>query len=279
MTNNFKQLEDKFYKLIKDTDKIIYPLIESIEIDDISKHNSAYRNYSNDKFKNFVEVEKRRFIKVLNVITEDKCHGKICDLGCFIPYVPMALSLLGYQVQIVDKYELYGSRFKHSILKLAETHSIEVNDMDILQDEFTNLAKNDIVLLMAVVEHLSGSPENLMNKVQQIISPNGFIIFEVPNIAEFAKRIKMMLGNSPLPPYETYFHSDYPFTGHNREMTVAEVIYLMDKTGFEIEWLHCYDYSKYLPKTWLGKSIRVIKKLIPIRDKGESIMVKAYFRQ
>jgi 2-polyprenyl-3-methyl-5-hydroxy-6-metoxy-1,4-benzoquinol methylase len=276
MNNSFKQIEHNFSKLIEETDQIIKPLIESININDIANHNAGYKTYSDNKFKYFVESEKRRFIKALDTITQDISSGQICDLGCFIPYLPIALSLLGYQVKIVDKYELYGSEFKKSILRVAESNSIEVFDLDILQDNFELLNKNDVVLLMAVVEHLTGSPQNLMNKLREIMLPNGFLIFEVPNILEFKKRIRMMLGYSPLPSYEYYFQSKYPFTGHNREMTVSEVVYLLEKTGFEIEWLHCYDYSRYLSRTWLGRSVELMKKLMLIRDKGESIMVKAY---
>ena len=58
---------------------------------------------------------------------------------------------------------------------------------------------------MAVVEHLHGSPQELFNKIRNIISEKGFLIFEVPNIAQFNKRLRMLLGFSLLVDYHNTF--------------------------------------------------------------------------
>src|SRR2546425_719908 len=71
-------------------------LIESINVDDLSRYNAAYRGYGGQKFRHFVEDEKRRFLKALTVVMEDRPTGLVCDLGCFIPYLPLALARLGY---------------------------------------------------------------------------------------------------------------------------------------------------------------------------------------
>ncbi len=265
--------------LIREVDKVIAPLLETVNVDDLSKHNAGYRCYKTDKFKYFVESEKNRFIKVIDVISNDRQHGTVCDLGCFIPYLPVALSVLGYKVKIVDKYDFYGRFFKDSILKLAEDNNITLFDIDILCDSFESLGRNDIVLLMAVVEHLNGTPRFLFEKIPHILSDTGFFLFETPNIAEFTKRIKMLLGHSPLPDYKDYFHSAYPFTGHNREMTVSEVVYLFEQTGFKIERLECYDYAGSSGLSAWGRALRIIKNILPLRNKGQSILVKGKVRR
>lgn len=275
MGPNPKQVAQKYAGLIKEVDRAIAPLIESVNVDGISRHNRGYKAYEADKFRNFVEVEKTRFLKALGVITQEFSEGTICDLGCFIPYLPTALALLEYNVKIVDKYQLYEGRFKGEISKLADSKHIQLCDLDILQDDFYPLGENDVVMLMAVVEHFNGSPRNLMEKTRGIISSSGFLLFEVPNIAEFIKRIQMLLGHSPLAPYEDYLQSEYPFMGHNREMTVDEVLQLLDQTGFRCEWLECYDYWKGGVTTLKGSIMQVVKQIAPLRHKGQVICAKA----
>lgn len=275
METNPKQIAKKYASLIREVDRAIYPLIESINLEGISKHNTGYKAYEPDKFKNFVEVEKARFLNALGTITQEFSQGNICDLGCFIPYLPTALALLGYNVKIVDKYQLYEDRFKGEISKLADSKHIRLCDLDILQDDFHPLGENEVVLLMAVVEHLNGSPRNLMEKARGIISNSGFLLFEVPNIAEFVKRVRMLLGYSPLAPYQDYLQSDYPFMGHNREMTVGEVHQLLAQTGFDCEWVECYDYWKGGVTTLKGSMIQLLKQIAPLRHKAQVISAKA----
>ena len=47
------------------------------------------------------------------------------------------------------------------------------------------------------------------NEVKEILKDEGLLLFEVPNIAEFTKRLRMLLGFSPLANYNDYFDSDY----------------------------------------------------------------------
>lgn len=275
MKNSIKIFEKNYKALIKEVENIILPLLEVIDIKEISRRNIIYERYEEDRFKYFVESERRRFSKALNIIISDRKGGKVCDLGCFIPYLPVALSILGYQVKIVDKYEFYGNSFKNSIYHLAEKKSIKIFDFDILNDSFDILGKNDVVINMAVVEHFNGTPRYFLQKIHSIIADGGFLIFDVPNIAEFIKRIRLLFGFSPLADYNQYFYSEYPFMGHNREMTVDEVIYMLEHSNFKVEHLECYDFCPNPVKTLTGKLALILKNILPIKYKKESIIAKA----
>jgi len=275
MNRNIRDLKREFGNLIQEVDTAVRPLIDSIDIQAISKHNAGYMRYGTDKFRYFVESEKNRFIKALDIILRDRRQGVVCDIGCFIPYVPVALSLLGYNVRVVDNYDFYGSRFKESILAFSQTHRLSLFDLDIIQNDLDLLGKNDIVLLMAVVEHLHGTPQFLFNKIHNLLNEGGKLLFEVPNIAALNKRFRMLFGHSPLSDYSDYFHSSYPFTGHNREMTVAEVRYLFHQAGLTIEHLECYDYEDAKNIQWRGKLVRFLRAIIPSKNTGQSILVKA----
>ena len=274
-TASLRTLAHHYRSLICDTDRAILPLLDSINVADLARHNAGYKQYDVDRQKTFVENEKGRFLKAIAWLNECTPNRQVCDFGCFIPYLPVALSRLGYRVKIVDKYSLYGPAFKDSIQRLAESCGMEVFDCDILQDDFTPLGRNDVALLMAVVEHLNGTPSKLMKAVHHTIKGNGKLIFEVPNIASLSRRIRLLLGRSPLPDYVTYYSSTYPFMGHNREMTVSEVRYLLEHTGFSIDRIDCYDYHLRRPenvKDWVRCFVTCIT---PLPNKGASIMALA----
>lgn len=275
MPTGLKRLMQQYASLLHDTDRVIRPLLETIRIDDLIRHNAGYRLYAADRYKYFVELEKGRFVTAIDWIEQQHGRAAVCDLGCFIPYLPVALSLLGYRVKIVDKYSLYGHAFKEAIERIAEAHQIEVFDLDMVNDDLSPLGANEIVLLMAVVEHLNGTPRALMEAVRHTIADGGHLLFEAPNLAAFTKRIQLLLGRSPLPDYATYLDSAYPFLGHNREMTVPEVRYLLEHTGFQIDRLECYDYRLQSPETWKGMVLHFLTRLAPVKNKYDSILALA----
>lgn len=276
---NKKFLHKKYTSLAKEVEKEIVPLIESIDVRCLTKYNEYYKRYSKDKFKYFVEIEKFRYFKALEIITADKGQTAICDVGCFVPYLSVALAILGYKVKIIDNYSLYNDSFKTRIHQLAEKKSIQLIDFDILRDDFNLLGRNDVVLLMAVIEHLNGTPRYLLKNIHNIISSDGFLLVDVPNIAEFLKRIRLLFGFSPLADYEHYYNSAYPHIGHNREMTVDEVRYMLGHSNFDIEYLECYDYDPSPAKTIYGKLSLLLKKVLPIKNKQGSIIAKARPKQ
>jgi len=270
-----QRLERRFSALIGDVDRAIRPLIDAIDLSALARVNALYRHYAAAKFKHFVEIERRRWLKALDLIAAARDGGTVCDLGCFIPYLPIALASIGYKVKIVDRYPLYGEAFRTAIMDAVRGRTIEVFDLDILRDDFSVLGRNDIVLLMAVVEHLNGTPRHLLKKVHDIIGPDGRFVFEVPNIAEFVKRIGMLLGMSPLGDYRDFYDSEYPHIGHNREMTVDEVVYMLGRSGFAVEYVECYDYNADPVRTFRGKLAVLLKRALPVRNKGDSIIVTA----
>ena len=274
MPTRFDILEKRYASLIRDVDHAIRPLVAAIDVQKISTFNSLYKRYGADKHKFFVETEKRRYLKALDIITQDRSSGSVCDLGGFVPYLPVALSKLGFSVTIVDKYGVYGPDFKNAIDRVTSAHSIRVMNLDILNDPFGPLGAHDVVLLLAVVEHFNGTPRHLMKKIHPLVSPGGFFLFEVPNLATFIRRIQLMMGRSPLPDYEDYFTSEYPHMGHNREMTVEEVRFMLARSGFDIDYLDCYDFDSVSMKT-MGRLAMRLVKLLPVKNLGQSIIAKA----
>ena len=63
--------------------------------------------------------------------------------------------------------------------------------------------------------------------------------------------------------------------GHNREMTIGEVKYLMSASGFELKHIETYDFNPYSTITKTGLFIKALKPLVPIKNLGECILAVA----
>lgn len=220
-------------------------------------------------------MEINRYIRVLNYIVNEIDYNRrklnICDYGCMLPFLPTALSLLGYNVTIVDKYEYYGDEFKNAVTTYCAENNLKIVDIDILADDFDIIEKSDISLNLAVVEHLNGSPKDLLKKIHGSTKSDGYFIFDVPNIANLLKRLRLLIGHSPLDNYNYYLNAPYPYMGHNREMTVDEVCLLMQATGFDLVKIDTYDFNPYSTVTRKGRFVKMLKPIIPIKNIGECI--------
>ena len=258
------------------TSEKIRTLLDRIDFTEQAKRNVLYEKYATNKFHYYVDMEINRYIKVLNLITTklDPNREKldICDYGCMLPILPTALSELGYNVTIIDKYEYYGDEFKVPVLEHCNDNNLKIIDLDILSDSFDTIKKSDFSLNLAVVEHLNGSPKELINKIRENTKEDGFFIFDVPNIANFVKRIRSLMGHSPLDNYGDYLEAPYPYMGHNREMTVQEVKTLLNSTKFDIQHIETYDFNPFSTVTKKGSLIKALKPFVPLRNLGECIL-------
>jgi len=251
-------------------------LLDTIDFSEQIRRNALYQKYADNRFHYYVEMEVNRYIKVLDLITTkldpDRKMLNVCDYGCMLPLLPTALSELGYNVTVVDNYEYYGDEFKKSVKKHCHDNNLTMLDLDILNDSFDIIQESDISLNLAVVEHLNGSPKEFMNKIRSRMKENGLFIFDVPNIANLVKRIRSLMGYSPLDNYNDYLNAPYPYMGHNREMTVREVKMLMGAANFDIQHIETYDFNPFSTITKKGQFVKALKPMIPMKDLGECIL-------
>ena len=263
-------------RVIDITSQKIRVLLDSIDFEEQAKRNVLYRKYAANKFHYYVDMEVNRYIKVLDLITTkldpDRKKLDVCDYGCMLPFLPTALSELGYNVTIVDRYEYYGDAFKNSIIKHCDENNLKILDLDILNDSFDIIQESDFSLNLAVVEHLNGSPKEFINKIRSKTKEDGLFIFDVPNIANFVKRVRSVMGYSPLDDYNDYLDAPYPYMGHNREMTVSEVKALMRAANFDIQHIETYDFNPFSTVTKKGRFVKALKPMIPMKHLGECIL-------
>ena len=250
-------------KIYNQTIKELTPLLIALDYEKISKHSRGYSNYKKDPVYFFCHAEKKRFLLTFNFLLKHGLNDKSCylDLGTFIPVIPLMIKETGAGVEVVDKFSLYGNTLK-PIVDLLKRKKIIVYDLDIINDDISNKFPNDyydFISCEAVIEHLHGSPVNLLTAAKKLLKPRGKIVVAVPNAASLAHRANLLLrGVPPFPPIEGYLASDYPFIGHNREYNLREFKYLLnDAVGFkEME-------TKALnPLNWTDKNLKWKSKII-----------------
>lgn len=121
-----------------------------------------------------------------------------------------------------------------------ERKGIEIISNDPIIDDIP-LPDNslDLVICSEVVEHLANSPKPMFQEIFRTLKKSGWLVLSTPNRACLSKRIKSLLGYSIEDPItgfynmETYQQGEV-YRGHNREYTIGEVKYMLNKEGFLI---------------------------------------------
>ena len=90
----------------------------------------------------------------------------------------------------------------------------------------------DLVVCNAVIEHLHGIHKHVFAESLRVLKPGGWLVLTTPNLTSLPKRLKFMLGVSPLWDLKDYFNSETHFTGHVREFTADECRRMLEWSGF-----------------------------------------------
>jgi 2-polyprenyl-3-methyl-5-hydroxy-6-metoxy-1,4-benzoquinol methylase len=218
--------------------------LEALDLDRLSIHNRSYaRTYAGHRFENFVQAEWPYYAKVLEWYRQRVPEGSsVLEIGTFVPVIPLLLAWEGYRVTTVEKLDLYGNALD-PMVELLGRHAVTFLNADIMDEAF-DPGTFDAVNLLAVVEHLLGSPKKLLTRIHAMLRPGGALVFTVPNQARLIRRLGLFFGGiSVHGDYEDYFESEYPYEGHHREYTKPEVVLALTRSGFRIEDLGSIRYQ------------------------------------
>ena len=259
--------------------------LKSINYDEVSRFNKGYLRYKDNPFRSFIEDEWEFYSTTLDFYKKNAKKGaSILDIGSFIPVMPLLLSKEGFNVTTIEKLSFYENALS-PLLDIYESHNIKFYDQDIFTKGPVNNFSYDIVNLMNVIEHLNGSPKELFKIFYKLIKDDGFGVITVPNQARFTNRIKLLFGNSVQPQFKEFYHSDYPYLGHNREYTFNELIYALEQSSLSVEKIlpirysskaNIYramltQFSKVLPRTFQFGIFAVVKKQEGSGEKNQII--------
>ena len=151
------------------------------------------------------EIRQAKYDKIKKYLNKEQF---VLDYGCAV----------GSLCQVMSPYvkEMHGVDSSSEMIRLAAEKAKEKNlynlkfiEGDILEDKFQN-SRYDVVIAMYVV-HLVQDPEKTLERLVDIVSPEGFFIMEVPCIKKlnFFKKIFLipfikLMGL----PYLSYFNKE-----------------------------------------------------------------------
>jgi hypothetical protein len=250
-------------RAILETREELSPFLYKLDLEALSLNNRSYLAYAKDPLRSFIDHEIIRYMKTADFIYRTLPRGaSVIDIGLFIPVIPIALSKLGYQVASVEKLAFYGNALNDIITLITNRYHVCVYDLDVLTDELPIQA--DIVLLLAILEHLNGTPRYLLGRAKSMVKPDGYMIVEVPNAATLSRRLSFLLkGSPPFPPFADYYHSEYPFSGHNREYTVRDLQFALQQSGLKIVQLEVFHHGTADGLPWKSRLLRAIEQIGP----------------
>ena len=92
----------------------------------------------------------------------------------------------------------------------------------------------DIVLSEATLEHQK-DPKLFLTSCCNLTKDGGSYLVTTPNSVKLLQRFRFLFGRSPNWNIEDFFECGESFTGHWREYTMKELVYMCTKTGFSVE--------------------------------------------
>lgn len=223
--------------VMKEVQEELSPLLSRLDFEALAKHNRGYQRYAADPTSLFIKAEIHNHKKIIERLTQSlSANSRIMEIGFFIPMVPIALAKLGFNVEAIEKLDFYGDALNELIELASHKYGVVVHNMDVLGDDIEPLVNRyDWVVLSAILEHLNGSPRDLLRRCRTLGKDDALFWISVPNAVSLYKRILMFLkGIPPFPPIADYYGSAYPFTGHNREYTIGDLTFVIEQSGFDI---------------------------------------------
>jgi len=212
----------------------------------IARHNAGLHPSKTD-LGAYLDASETRYVRAIQLfnahLERDAVQHRALDVGGFLGAYPLTLARLGLTVTLAEVYAYYRGALD-DLSAFLSSEGIEIWDVDFTEplpsaatERFT------MVTNMAMLEHLSDSPERLLQNLRRITDERGALVVETPNIAYWPTRLALLRGRTVHPPLDVVYQSENPFLGHHREYTVAEVIDVLRWAGFRVQSVQCFNYT------------------------------------
>jgi len=193
--------------------------------------NAFLKVKSHFPFKDYMrnsKLPKYRMI-ILRIIENCPEGSTILSIGSGPCDLESILCNLGYNVTAIDDLQDHWhviGKNQDRIQKFAKDMNVALTTekIDIANIEFKQY---DLVLLIDFIEHIHGSPKDLLNFALSVLKSNGLILIEVPNAVNLKNRIKVLFGKSNQQSIGFIFWNIGEYRSHFREYTKAELIEIM----------------------------------------------------
>lgn len=163
-------------------------------------------------------------------------NSRLLEIGCATGYMSEYLSLqkgcliTGVEID-PDQAQLAKNKCLTVINGAIDTEDVQTKLSDLIDKQ----GHFDVVFMSQVIEHLA-EPEQVLRKVHEWLTPEGYLIISSCNIAHWRARLRLLAGKWQ---YEEYGLFD---RGHLRFFTFQSFEKMLDRCGFIItESAHTFE--------------------------------------
>ncbi len=211
-------------------------------------------------FQGYIDPAKGSYFSIARTVLKYlEPPAKILDFGSGPCDKTALLSVLGFDCSACDDLSDHWhglSENREKIISFTADLNIKFHLVDsetvppFRKDEF------DMVMIHDVLEHLHDSPRDILNDLVEYIKPGGYLFVTVPNAANLMKRIRLIIGHTNLPAFESYYWYPNPWRGHIREYVKGDLMNLAKFLDLDCVELHGSHHSissvpRFLRPAWL----------------------------
>lgn len=177
-----------------------------------------------------------------------KKESSVLDLGCWA-------GRFGEKLKKEKKCIVYGTDINKQAIELAKERLDLAFISDLRKPETleANLKGEsfDFITAIEVLEHLA-EPEELLVEIKKYLGKNGKLIVSVPNVANYAVRLNLLMGSF------SYQEQGILDESHLRFFTLFTIRNLLEDSGYRIEQIK-YTRAKFLPTLFATQFILVCR--------------------
>lgn len=199
--------------------------VEKLEAD---RSASAFIEADRRKEIDYLKASAARFERIAQWIPASAGPLRVLDIGTTPFTFFIKRTFPHYEVWTLDRTRLLKQRCQRADVRLVAC------DLDEGRLPFED-ELYDVVVFTEVLEHVFAPPTEILKEVRRILKPSGKLILGVPNIARLSKRVKLLVGLSPLPGADHQMNKDWQHGhGHIHEYTRRELLSICRSTRLKI---------------------------------------------
>ena len=224
----------------------------------ITKNIEAYAEniYLEDSTgENFIEnvIHATNLPKLLSRLHAESLQKPILEMGFGEGTITTPLVKAGCIVEIVEGSSRLCEKAKEKYGDSVKVHCE-------FFENFTPSQKFQTVLSLHVLEHVD-NPSTVIQRMFEWIKPGGQVVVVVPNAESLHRQLAVMMG---LQPENNSLSPRDKIVGHQRVLTLGELAFLFESTGFKITEKFGY-FLKTIPNSMmLNYSADLLKALTNI---------------